>query len=89
MAAYSASKAALSAHLTALRREVRRRGIAVLDVRPPHMDTGFAGRALAGGPPALPAGFDPDALVATVLDALRAGRREVFWDLAAKTLSAR
>ena len=33
MAAYSASKAALSAYLTALRREVRRAGIGVLDVR--------------------------------------------------------
>jgi short-subunit dehydrogenase len=89
MAAYSASKAALSAHLTALRREVRRRGIAVLDVRPPHMETGFAGRALAGAPPALPAGQDPEALVATVLEAMRAGRREVLWDPAAKALAAR
>ncbi len=89
MAAYSASKAALSAYLTAVRREVRRRGIAVLDVRPPHMETGFAGRALAGAPPALPAGQDPETLVATVLEAMRAGRREVLWDPAAKALAAR
>ncbi len=41
MAAYSASKSALSAYLTAVRRERRRSGLTVLDVRPSHLDTGF------------------------------------------------
>ncbi len=41
MAAYSAAKGALSAYLTALRHERRRVRTVVLDVRPPHLDTGF------------------------------------------------
>ena len=54
MAAYSASKAATSAYLTAIRRELRRDKISVLDARPPHMETGLADRALVGVPPRMP-----------------------------------
>lgn len=89
MAGYSASKAALSSYVTALRREVRRQGIAVLDVRPPHLDTGLADRALHGSPPPLPAGHDVDDLVARVVDGIRAGARELRWDPVAGTLAAR
>ena len=46
MAAYSASKAAISAWLTALRPEQRRRGVTVFDIRPPHIETGLAGPAV-------------------------------------------
>ena len=56
MAAYSASKAALSAVATALRTELRRSRVEVYDVRPPHTETGLAGRPLAGEAPRLPAG---------------------------------
>lgn len=80
MAAYSSSKAALSAYLTAMRRERRRHGLTVLDVRPPHLDTDFSARALHGEPPKLPEPADPDALVAAILDALRADRRELRYD---------
>lgn len=80
MAAYSASKAALSAYVEALRRERRRDLAAVLEVRPGHMETGFAGRALAGEPPKMPEPEDPDGLVAAVLDALAEDRRLVAYD---------
>jgi len=89
VAAYSASKAALSAYVTALRRERRKQGLTVLDVRPPHMDTDFADRALTGSPPPLPAPLDHHDVVAAVIDALRDGRREVAWDLQSKALVAR
>ncbi len=88
MAVYSASKAALSAYLAAVRREVRRDGIAVLDVRPPHLDTPFSEGALAGEPPKLPAPGDPGELVAAVLSALREDKRELAYDLRAKQLVA-
>lgn len=87
MAAYSASKAALSAYLVALRRELRRRKVAVLDVRPPHLDTGFASRALAGAPPALPEPYAAADVATAVCDALAAGTvRELAWDLRARAL---
>lgn len=86
MAAYSASKAALSAYLTALRRERRREGTTVLDVRPSHLDTGFETRALAGEPPALSAGSDHHDVVVAIADAMRDGRRELAYDLRERAL---
>jgi short-subunit dehydrogenase len=80
MAEYSASKAALSAWASVLRRELRGRSIGVLDVRPPHIDTGLVDRALAGSPPRLPAGHDRAELVAAVLDGLRQGSKEIVLD---------
>lgn len=89
MAAYSASKAALSAYLAAVRRERRRQGTHVLDVRPQHMETGFADRALAGTPPTMPEPLDVDAVVAQILDALPAARREIAYDLKQRELVTR
>ena len=89
VAAYSASKAALSAYVTALRRERRKHGLTVLDVRPPHMDTAFAGRALTGSPPPLPEPLDHHDVVSAVIAALREGRREVAWDLKGRELVTR
>jgi cyclic-di-GMP-binding biofilm dispersal mediator protein len=77
MAAYSASKAALSAHLAAARRELRRQRIRVIDVRPPHTETGLADRAIAGTAPQLPTGLDPAAVSARVVAAIRDGETEV------------
>jgi len=88
MAAYSASKSALASYLAALRRE-RRREISVVEVSPGHMETGFAGRALAGDPPAMPEAADPDELVAAVVDAIGSGRREVRWDMKDRVLRSR
>jgi short-subunit dehydrogenase len=80
MAAYSASKAALAAYLTAVRRERRRDLSAVLEISPGHMETGFAGRALAGEPPPLPEGESVEELIEVSLGALADGRREVRFD---------
>ncbi|MGW4523358.1 SDR family NAD(P)-dependent oxidoreductase [Amycolatopsis sp. NPDC004378] len=77
MAAYSASKTALSAWLTATRVENRKRGVHVVDARLPHMDTGLADRAVAGEAPRLPRGADIDEVIGRVLDALSAGEPEV------------
>lgn len=70
MAAYGASKAALRAFDEALGRETRRRGIRVVDARPPHTETGLAGRAIAGTPPRLPAGLSPHHVATVICDAL-------------------
>ncbi len=70
MAVYSAAKAATAALFTAVRGEARRRKIRVVDVRPPHTETGLAGRAIAGDPPKLPTGLDPDTVAARIVEAL-------------------
>ncbi|MFD9126390.1 SDR family NAD(P)-dependent oxidoreductase [Kitasatospora sp. NPDC059571] len=73
LAGYAASKAALSAWLDTVRLEQHRHRRTVLDARPPHLDTGFAGRAVAGTAPRLPAGADLPAYVAALLDGLCSG----------------
>ena len=59
MAAYSATKAGLTAFDRAAAAELRRRRIRVIDVRPAHTETGLAQRPIAGQPPRLPTGSDP------------------------------
>ena len=75
MAAYSATKAALSAADAALARELRRVGIRVLDVRPPHTNTGLHQRPLHGSAPPLAGGLDPEAVARTIADALAEPKR--------------
>jgi len=87
MAAYSATKAALSSWLEVLRREQRRR-IAVLDVRPPHLDTGLQTRALAGEPPSLPEPYPAAEVVTAILAAVEQDARTLTWDPKAKALVA-
>jgi cyclic-di-GMP-binding biofilm dispersal mediator protein len=77
MVPYAASKAALSAGLTGLRRELRRHGVHVLDARPPHTETGLATRPLAGSAPRLPPGLDPADVAARIVDAIEADEPEV------------
>ena len=77
MVAYAASKAALTAADRALARELRARGIRVLDVRPPHTETGLAGRPIAGSAPRLAAGLDPAAVAARIVAAIEAGERDL------------
>lgn len=77
LAAYSAVKAALSAASRAAARELRRSGIRVIDVRPPHTETGLATRPIAGAAPALPPGLDPGMVAARVVAAIEAGEREL------------
>lgn len=77
MAVYSAVKAATAALFTAVRSEARRRKVRVVDVRPPHTETGLAGRAIAGDPPRLPEGLDPDAVAARIVEALLGDETDV------------
>ncbi|GAA3230182.1 hypothetical protein GCM10017691_22910 [Pseudonocardia petroleophila] len=81
MAAYTASKAGLSAWLTAVRQEQRRQGVTVFDVRPPHIETGLADRAIEGEAPSMTAGATVEELVELVVDGIRDGRRELRYDL--------
>ena len=77
MAGYAASKAALTGADRALAKELRRSGIRVLDVRPPHTETGLADRPLASVAPRLPVGLDPDEVARRILDAIEEGRSEL------------
>lgn len=70
MAAYSATKAALTAYDAAAGRELRRAGIRLVDARPPHTETGLADRPVAGVAPRLPQGLTPDAVAARVVAAV-------------------
>ena len=70
MAAYGASKAAVRSFDEALAREARRRKVRVLDVRPPHTETGLAQRAIAGEAPSMPTGLDPARVAAVICDAV-------------------
>ncbi len=80
MAAYSASKAAAAAATEAIRREFRRVKVTVIDVRPPHTETGLATRPLAGEAPKMPAGLEPSAVAERIVRAIEAGDVEVGSD---------
>jgi cyclic-di-GMP-binding biofilm dispersal mediator protein len=77
MAAYSASKAALTAFDAALSREARRAGVRVVDVRPPHTETGLAEHPIAGEAPTLPDGLDPDDVADRVVRAITEGEKDL------------
>jgi len=77
MAFYSATKAALTAFDHALARELRRRRVDVLDIRPPHLATGLDSRPIAGEPPRLAAGLAPDRAAERILRAIEDGEREL------------
>ena len=77
MAAYAASKAALTAADRALTRELRAAGITVTDARPPHTETGLADLPIAGTAPKLREGLQPEAVAARIVAAIRAGEREI------------
>ncbi len=73
MAAYSASKAAAAAATEAIRREFRRMKVTVIDVRPPHTETGLATRPLAGEAPKMPTGLEPAVVAERVVAAIEQG----------------
>jgi cyclic-di-GMP-binding biofilm dispersal mediator protein len=77
MVAYVASKSAASAGVRSLAREWRRRRILVVDARPPHTETGLAGRPLAGVAPRFPQGLDPRLVAERIVAAVEAGETEV------------
>lgn len=77
MSAYSASKAAVWGAMVAATRELRRQQIDVIDVRPPHTETGLVNRALAGIAPKLPTGLDPETVAARIVAAIKDGERDL------------
>ncbi|MGV8968261.1 MAG: SDR family NAD(P)-dependent oxidoreductase [Cellulomonas sp.] len=77
MAAYSASKGALTAFDAAAGRELRRAGIRLIDARPPHTETGLAGRPIAGTAPRLAQGLDPNDVAERVLAAVVGDERDL------------
>ncbi|MEX0848458.1 MAG: SDR family NAD(P)-dependent oxidoreductase [Ilumatobacteraceae bacterium] len=77
MVPYCASKVALSHGLVGLRREVRRHGVHIADFRPPHTETGLAGRPIEGTAPAFKAGLSPDSVARRIVDAIAADEAEV------------
>jgi NAD(P)-dependent dehydrogenase (short-subunit alcohol dehydrogenase family) len=77
LAAYSATKAGLSAATTALGRELRRKRINVIDARPPHTETGLATRPLEGNAPRMPAGLDPGEVARIIVERLARGSRQI------------
>lgn len=86
MADYSAAKAALSTWLDVLRREERRR-LRVIDVRPPHLDTGLDTRAIGEEPPRLPAPMAAGKVVDAILQAMEDDAREVAYDMKERRLT--
>jgi short-subunit dehydrogenase len=77
MSVYSASKAAITAADAALSRELRRIGVSVCDVRPPHTETGLADRPVAGVAPRLPEGLDPEVVAERIVVAIETGEAAV------------
>jgi len=70
MAAYGASKAALRSFNEGFAREARRNKVRVLDVRPPHTETGLADRAIVGTAPKMPQGLQPSAVADVIVHAI-------------------
>ena len=77
MAAYSASKAAIWGAMIGAARELRRQQIDVIDIRPPHTETGLATRPLAGVAPKLPVGLEPAFVAARIIRAIKNGERDL------------
>lgn len=77
MAAYSASKAAAAAAMDAVRRELRRSKVQVIDVRPPHTETGLATRPLAGVAPRMQDGLEPASVAGRIVAAIQNGESVV------------
>jgi cyclic-di-GMP-binding biofilm dispersal mediator protein len=80
MAAYSASKAAAAAAMEAVRREFRRSKVTVIDVRPPHTETGLAGHPLEGTAPKMPDGLAPRTVAERIVVAIEQGESVVTAD---------
>jgi len=77
MVAYGASKAAVRAFDEGLAREARRKGVRVLDARPPHTETGLAGRAIAGAAPKMGEGLEPATVARVICDAIESGATDL------------
>lgn len=70
MAAYGASKAAVSSFSQALAREARRKKIHVLDARPPHTNTSLSQHPIEGTAPRMPEGLAASHVARVICDAI-------------------
>ena len=77
MVAYGASKAAVRAFDEGLAREARRKSVRVIDARPPHTETGLAGRAIAGTAPKMGKGLEPATVARVICDAIESGATDL------------
>lgn len=77
MAVYGASKAAVRSFDEALSREARRRGVRIIDARPPHTETGLAQRPLEGTAPQMPLGLTPAQVAHVLCDAIESGATDL------------
>lgn len=77
MAVYGASKAAVRSFNEGFAREARRASVRVIDARPPHTETGLAGRAIAGTAPKFPQGLDPVVVATRIVDAIADGTNDL------------
>lgn len=77
MAVYGASKAAVRSFNEGFAREARRASVRVIDARPPHTETGLAGRAIAGTAPRFPQGLDPVVVATRIVDAIADGTNDL------------
>ena len=77
MVAYGASKAAVRAFDEGLAREARRKSVRVIDARPPHTETGLAGRAIAGTAPKMGEGLEPATVARVICDAIESGATDL------------
>lgn len=77
MAGYAASKSALTAFDRSAARELRRKGIRLIDVRPPHTETGLAERPVYGHAPRLPRGLPPRTVAKRIVGAITEGDSDV------------
>lgn len=77
MAVYSATKSALTGFGVAMGAELRREKISVLDVRPPHTETGLHTRPISGVPPRLGPGLDPAKVAERIVAAMVDGETDL------------
>lgn len=74
---YAAAKAGLSSACAVVRRELRPRRINVIDVRPPHTETGLADRAVFGSAPTFPTGLSPSVVAERIVRGIADGESEL------------
>jgi len=77
MAAYGASKAALKSFDEAFAREARRKGVRVLDARPPHTESGLVDHPIEGTAPKMPTGMSTNKVATIICDAMENGSKDL------------
>lgn len=77
LAAYAASKAALSMALRGATFEARKLGLDVLDARPPHTETQLSRHPIHGVAPKMPPGADPGEIAQRIVRGVEQREREL------------